>query len=900
LQRQLNAHLSLVDEPSSQVVAGLIDAEPDQLSSQERSVHALHTDGAILDWLVAPAFTQAVRDLADVVNMDGSPWAEDERQLGRWRLTNGPDVTPIKRALYERNRLDGTHPSGTARVGAPFEFAGQRGVWQRHHCAPDGLLDWSEFCFSPSYRLGLATALIEVDQAAPRYLEISSTGPWQAFLDGTLIAENDAITYMDPLAQISWAEFGSGLHRLDLVSWQVGFRECRHIMRVRIGGLPVRVVVPEAGADERACEWGERLLDQIGLVRWASIEPVALLSGPAGLAVRVSRGPVEVRGVLDERPTAFNLYQADPHSAGMPAAFARHEDVVVRLDDDRVPLSRSFPMTVLPADFRDWPGSDEPDSWRTSLLAQAATRDDVAGALAAVNLGQQIRAEQLEQGLKMLDVRADCADFQALGLLNLLRRSQSQHWPDGLRDRVEHALLNLKYWIDEPGLDAMCFFTENHQLVWHSCEYLAGLIFPDRVFCNDGRSGAEHAEHGRDLALEWLRRRLAGGFAEFDSNSYLAIDVLSLVSLVEFGTDQELVGLARALADRCLFTLALNTWRGSFATAHGRSYAVSLRTSRFEEAAALSWVAFGSGAIGDMLLPAAVLATAKRYQVPELARRLAAAKNRHDWTVQRSHGEQRFQHDLLSRDWDVTSVVYRTPHVVLSSAQDYRSGLPGLQEHTWGATLGPEAQIFVTHPPNCSIDGSSRPNQWAGNRVLPRVRQHREVLLVVHHWPIDDPMGYTHAWFPTAHLDEWTSHGDWLAARVGDGYVAIGAPGGLRLAVSGPNAQSEVRTKRSERSAGGSCWACIVGSGDGATGFHGFVHELPELGGQFGERIELRWEGHDYELSWTGPFLIDGRSPDLVDGKITAPDLLMSNFTRTEADELIYQLGEDEYRIPLR
>ena len=91
-----------------------------------------------------------------------------------------------------------------------------------------------------------------------------------------------------------------------------------------------------------------------------------------------------------------------------------------------------------------------------------------------------------------------------------------------------------------------------------------------------------------------------------------------------------------------------------------------------------------------------------------------------------------------------------------------------------------------------------------------------------------------------------------------------------------------------------------MGSGDGATGFHGFVHELPGLGGQFGERIELRWEGHDYELSWTGPFLIDGRSPDLVDGKITAPDLLMSNFARTEGDELIYQLGEDEYRIPLR
>ncbi|HEY0497393.1 MAG TPA: hypothetical protein VGD48_16730 [Kutzneria sp.] len=96
---------------------------------------------------------------------------------------------------------------------------------------------------------------------------------------------------------------------------------------------------------------------------------------------------------------------------------------------------------------------------------------------------------------------------------------------------------------------------------------------------------------------------------------------------------------------------------------------------------------------------ATALATAVRYQLPpassvsELARISSA-------------GEDHFVHDLLSRPYHSDVVVYKTSDVMLSIVEDYRPGLPGLQEHVWGATLGPETQVYVTHAAN----SSARPN----------------------------------------------------------------------------------------------------------------------------------------------------------------------------------------------
>ncbi|WP_207783875.1 hypothetical protein [Micromonospora globispora] len=804
-------------------------------------------------------------------------------------------------------------PTEPVTEGGPVTYTGPTGLthedtWQRVHTTPDGLVDWSAFCFTPEYRLALAATVVEVDQAEWRTVRLASTGPTMLFHNGRLIAESDTVSYMEPIEHQTPVWLPSRTSTLLVASWQVAFRECRQVLRLRINGLPVRVVIPSAGADEYVSAVAEQVLDAIGVTRWGSVRPEVPLVGPEGARLRTwwTDGPQQATPVRlaggQMRVRLAGASQAEDRSDGVGSASMLSTGagaLRVAVDDDRAPVYRSFPVAVLPPEYRAEPEGD-PVRWRQELLEHIIGVDGVTAAeLARWELtGQNVTGSGLTRALGMLTDRADCADFEGVGLLNLWHRVPPAAWEPGLRARVRDTLLGFKYWIDQPGLDAMCYFTENHQLVWHTAETLAGEAFPDEQFTNTGWSGAKHAEHGRAMAREWIERRLAGGFSEFDSNAYLAIDTLALVSLAEFTTDNSLAELAAGLADRVLFSLAANSWRGIHGAAHGRSYVQTLRSSRLEETAPIMWLCFGVGALNDAVLPATVLATARRYTVPDAVRAVAWHCPDQWWGRQSYRGSYRFAHDLLERPYGSDAVVYRTPDVMLASVEDYRVGLPGLQEHIWGATLGPETQIFVTHPPNASSSPSARPNAWAGNRILPRVRQFRNTALALYRIPPDDPVGHTHAWFPIAHLDEWATRGVWTAGRVGSGYVALATAGGAVPVTSGPEAWQALRPAEA-----GTAWVCTVGRRATHGTFEEFLASLAEP--RFdSDRVRFTPPGGpDLDLSWAAPFQVDGRPVDLDgDGRPEAK-LQIDNLAcrlRHGDDEMVISIDGAEHRIDLR
>ncbi|TCO54938.1 hypothetical protein [Actinocrispum wychmicini] len=795
------------------------------------SEHVLDERGGVRDWLVAGPWSEPL-DLS-ILDSEGSPWGEN----GRWVLTNGPDVTPLKAKLYSLSPL--SEEAVTPLVeGEPVDYAGHSGEWRRAHTASDGLVDFSEFCFTPAKRVALAGTVVEVDQAEWRTLELASTGPALLFVGGKCVLRTTRVTYMEPHAHKVDVWLPAGRTEVVTVLWQVGFRECRQVVRLRVGGLPVRVVVPGSPANALA----DQVLDAVGVPRWGLATPTLELTGPAGVELRVRCGPVDRMVTFVDGKAVVPISGDEDTGVGSASMLTTGERTV------RVSMGaqfREFGVCVLPPNRVSPVG--EPADWRRELLEHAAaSANGCAAELAshALEPSHQVRVERLERSLWMISQRADCADFEALGLLHLWHRVP------GCPDEVRSALLGLKYWIDQPGLDAMCYFTENHQLVWHTAELLAGQAFGDSTFGNTGWDGRRHREHGESLAVEWLTRKLAGGYSEFDSNAYLAVDVLALTSLVEFAENTRIVELAAGLLDKTLFTLAANSWRGAHVSAHGRSYVQTQRTARLEETASIMWLCWGMGALNHATLPATVLATAKRYVLPpEIA---SAAALPAEWVGrQRYRGTYRVHNDLLDREYASDLVVYKTPDAMLSSVQDYRPGLPGLQEHIWGATLGPETQVYVTHTPNDATHSSARPNAWAGNRVLPRVRQHRNVVLAVYRIPADDPMGYPHGWFPLWTFDEHVSAGPWLAGRVGDGYVALGSDDGCRMLTRGPNAGQEVR--------GGTVWVCVVGRRAVDGSFADFVDSLgnPEFGPS----------GVDYRgmsLHWDLPFTVDGQVVDLA------------------------------------
>jgi hypothetical protein len=874
-----------------------------------RTVHRLDGRGTVRDWLVTPAWSEPVDDLDRALDTDGSPWGD----TGRWVLTNGPDVTPLKQALYRSRPLRREAPPEPVTEGGPVTYAGptglaHEGTWQRTHTAPDGLVDWSAFCFTPEYRLALAATVVEVDQAEWRTVRLASTGPTLLFHDGRVVGGSDTVSYMEPVETEIPLWLPSRTSTLVVASWQVAFRECRQVLRVRIDGLPVRVVIPSAGADEYVSAVAEQVLDAVGVTRWGSARPEVPLTGPDGALLRAwwTDGPRQAT------PVRLAGGRASVRLAGAPPAEDRSDSVGsasmlstgagtlrVAVEDDRAPVYRSFPVAVLPPSYRARPEGD-PARWRRELLEHVAGVAGVTAAeLARWELtGSAVTGAGLAGGSSMLTDRADCADFEAVGLLNLWHRVPPAAWEPGVRSRVREALLGFKYWIDQPGLDAMCYFTENHQLVWHTAETLAGEAFPDEQFGNTGWNGAKHAEHGRALAREWIERRLAGGFSEFDSNAYLAIDTLALVSLAEFTTDTALAELAAGLADRVLFSLAANSWRGIHGAAHGRSYVQTLRSSRLEETAPIMWLCFGVGALNDAVLPATVLATARRYAVPDAVRAVAWHAAEQWWGRQSYRGTYRLAHDLLERPYGSDAVVYRTPDVMLASVEDYRVGLPGLQEHIWGATLGPETQIFVTHPPNASSSPSARPNAWAGNRILPRVRQVRDTVLALYQVPPDDPVGHTHAWFPIAHLDEWARRGVWTAGRVGDGYVALATEGGAEPVTSGPEAWQSLRP-----AGAGTAWVCTVGRRATHGTFEEFLGSLGEPRFDAGRVRFASPGGPELDLDWAGPFTVDSRPADLDGDGHPEAKLQIDNPAcrlRHGDDEMVISIEGTQHRIDLR
>jgi len=177
----------------------------------------------------------------------------------------------------------------------------------------------------------------------------------------------------------------------------------------------------------------------------------------------------------------------------------------------------------------------------------------------------------------------DTSDFDALRLVNLLlAASGHEALSPALWQRVEEALLGFKYWFSDPTpprewegapvKDRMWYWSENHELVFRTVEYLVGQRFPDRRFTVTGETGAWHRDRARREILRWLSERARWGFSEWLSDVYYNWDMNPLITLVEWAEDPEVRRKAAIVLDLVWLDVALNVHRGNFGVTHGRSY----------------------------------------------------------------------------------------------------------------------------------------------------------------------------------------------------------------------------------------------------------------------------------------------------------------------------------------
>jgi len=245
-----------------------------------------------------------------------------------------------------------------------------------------------------------------------------------------------------------------------------------------------------------------------------------------------------------------------------------------------------------------------------------------------------VPTDTFDASFVFMDTLQDTRDFRALYMLNLLLGYGGHEvLPATLWQGIEDALARFKYWYTHPtpeGLrDDSYYWTENHQAIYWTIQYLMGQEFPDRPLSTDGRPGREHLEEARASLMRWFEHRARWGFFEWHSNVYYQKDLTPLLTLVEYADDEEIRTKAASILDILLFDMALHTHRGAFGTTHGRSYKKDKMTSLdddtwngvkllFDE----STYDYQSRGAPDAVL----LARAQHYRMPEAILRVAKSK----------------------------------------------------------------------------------------------------------------------------------------------------------------------------------------------------------------------------------------------------------------------------------
>ena len=224
----------------------------------------------------------------------------------------------------------------------------------------------------------------------------------------------------------------------------------------------------------------------------------------------------------------------------------------------------------------------------------------------------------IESKLDFINQRNDTSDFYMAGLIRILYQyADSPLLDEQLLDAIIECVINFKYWIDEPGTDSMVYWSENHQILYHSAEYLAGTLFPGEIFANSGLFGWEHAEKALPMIEKWLERRFYLGFSEWHSNVYYDKDLAPILNLADFAEDNEIAVRASIVADLLLFDILVNSHHGVFGVSHGRSYVEYVTGGRNESTACVIKLVSGKGSFNSRNNMSGIsLATGRKYLPP--------------------------------------------------------------------------------------------------------------------------------------------------------------------------------------------------------------------------------------------------------------------------------------------
>ncbi len=394
---------------------------------------------------------------------------------------------------------------------------------------------------------------------------------------------------------------------------------------------------------------------------------------------------------------------------------------------------------------------------------------------------------EIYKSLDQIKSRRDCSDFLACALVRFLKLYPAH---GELAARCREVMLNYRYWMDESGNDGMCFWSENHSLMFFVSAYVAGSLYPADVFTRSGKTGRQMEADAGIRIRDWLEETIKEGFDEFHSGGYTPITFAAILNVVDFG-DQVLSGLAVQCADRLLHDLAVQTFQGVSIAPMGRVYREVLypydqdiqclvnlldpeAPDRFSE-----WIIFL--ATSRYQLPKGLIEVMRKpvSEVYEESNARICVEKTEDYiltSVQSPREDrERYRENIYGKDGaDMGSFAYvKSLNECFHGTTRFEPGVYGYQQHMWYAALSPAAVVFVNHPGGSCEACSTRPGYWFGNGIMPALKQVKNVLYAIYRIPETHPIPFTHIYWPQSRFEEQIMTDGWLAGKSGNGYTAL-------------------------------------------------------------------------------------------------------------------------------
>ena len=728
---------------------------------------------------------------------------DDSGYIRNWLIT-GPKATTYAGAMASENQLrqkvvdpEIVNPPRDAGLNKPSPFGDN---WRYYDPGNNIFVEQSGFYHLLSILDLYAVTELQVSQDMELPIQLWACGTLDFWVNDKHICRHDVPRYMYPSAIFLTISLKKGSNRLSARLQGLGVRDTRFLLGVRVMESPEKIDVCVPGS----LEITQKLVE---IEKWLqSVKALGRNSLYSSVPAPI-KGSVRLKGKTLDWQAGEDSVKFDPENQTNPVLSVNYENQEIRRSFE-IPANRKIEVSK----------ADSLEKHRRDILLHLAKGGKgIRNILAKHILGIWDNEDKdiIFNNLDRIDTRPDCADFD---LATMLRLYMGETLTIEEKERIKKTALAFRYWSDEPGSDAMCFGSENHSLLFHGCQLIAGNLFPDEIFSNSGRTGREQAEIGKNRCLKWIQQVEKRGFHEFLSSTYMPLTAGALLNLVDFSGDEDISKRASALVDEIFRQLAMHSFDGVTVAPQGRVYrgvlypdssgtqAMMAYATREAVISYNDWISF--------------IGASKNYKIKE-----AEIFELMKAPVSKLYGQAEVEIQI-----EKTSAYLLTSLPIPASFQKTAPepappntgkaiypGMPGYQQHVWHATLGRDCHIFVNHP-GASFDmSSSRPGFWYGNGVFPKTEQKGGMIKQIFDIPESHPIHFTHAHWSSDSFDRQELREHWAFGAKGDGYIGLWCSQSLIL-------KSEILTDRELRAYGLKVtWICVCGDKREFGDFDSFV-----------------------------------------------------------------------------